>query len=253
MKTTATVKRIVCLANSRKEKERCIAGKEFLAEGRAGGWVRPVSDRPSEAVNAYERQYKDRSEPCVLDIIDVPVLKARPNTYQQENWLLDAGRFWEKADCLAFDRLSQFTDPAAPLWDIGHSSSKGHNDRIPLYLANALDSSLRIIEVDWLELLTSNEKSKLTFKGYFLYKVRGRFRHDGIEYCLHVTDPIYEQVYGEQPNSRYTLDACFLTVSLGGAHKGFAYKLIAAIIAPSELTAADTPIENTAQIPLFTL
>ena len=253
METSTTVKRIVCLANSRKQKERCIAGKELLSDGRPGRWVRPVSDRPTEAVNAYERQYRDHSEPRVLDIIDVPVVEVRPNTYQSENWLLNAGRFWMNVDSLVFDQLAQFTDPAAPLWVNGYRSGKGQNDRIPLRLANSLDSSLRLIKVDWLELSTSKEKSKLKFKGCFLYRVRGRFRYDGIEYWLHVTEPIYEQVYGQRPNSSYPLGECFLTISLGGAHKGFAYKLIAAIIAPSELTAADTPIENTAQIPLFSL
>ena len=253
MEASTTVKRIVCLANSRKQKERCIAGKELLSDGRPGGWVRPVSDRGDEAVSSFERQYRDHSEPRVLDVLDVPVLEERPNSYQSENWLLNAGRFWMKIDRLAFDQLAQLTDPAAPLWVNGCRSGKGQNNRIPLRLANSLDSSLRLIKVDWLELSTSKEKSKLKFTGYFLYKVRGRFRYDGMEYWLHVTEPIYEQVYGQCPNSSYSLGECFLTISLGGAHKGFAYKLIAAIIAPSELTTADTPIENTVQIPLFTL
>ena len=43
MNVTRTVKRIVCLANSRKRGGRCVAGKELLADGRAGGWIRPVS------------------------------------------------------------------------------------------------------------------------------------------------------------------------------------------------------------------
>ena len=37
METSTAVKRIVCLANSRKQKERCIAGKELLSDGRPGG------------------------------------------------------------------------------------------------------------------------------------------------------------------------------------------------------------------------
>ncbi len=255
---TDTIKRIVCLANSRKEGDRCIAGKELLADGRPGAWVRPVSDRGDEAVSSFERQYRDHSEPRVLDVIDVPVLEERPNTYQSENWLLDPHPahppvFWSKVCRVTLDNLPQFADPAGPLWINGHSGSNGQNDRIPLYLANALDSSLRLIQVDRLELSTAKAESKLKVQGRFLYKVQGRFRYDGVEYRLSVTDPIYEHAYGELPNTSYALDTCFLTISLGGAHKGFAYKLIAAIIAPSELTTADTPIENTAQIPLFTL
>ena len=33
-----TVKRIVCLANSRKLTGRCVAGKELLEGNRLGGW-----------------------------------------------------------------------------------------------------------------------------------------------------------------------------------------------------------------------
>lgn len=252
-----TVKRIVCLANSRKEGDRCIAGKEILKDGRSGGWVRPVSDRGDEAVNAFERQYRDRSEPRVLDVVDVPLLEARPSAYQAENWLLDPHsiyphHFWRKVRCVTLDDLPQFTDSAGPLWINGHSSDKGRNDRIPLYLANTLDDSLRLIQVDRLELSTSNAKHKQNVLEDSPYRVQGRFRYDGEEYWLSVTDPIYEQACGRQPNSRYALDACFLTISLGGPHKNFAYKLIAAVIAPSEPSVTDAPSVDTAQIPLFT-
>jgi len=80
----ATVKRIVCLANSRKLNGRCIAGKELLG-GRSVGWIRPVSAREHEEVSEYERQYEDGSDPQVLDIIDVSLLDPRPKSYQQEN------------------------------------------------------------------------------------------------------------------------------------------------------------------------
>lgn len=88
-----TVKRIVCLANSRKLSDRCIAGKEYSG-GQPGGWVRPVSAREHEEVSECERQYQDRGDPCVLDIMDVPFLEARPKNYQQENWLLDPEHYW---------------------------------------------------------------------------------------------------------------------------------------------------------------
>lgn len=91
----ATVKRIVCLANSRKLNGRCVAGKE-LAGGRPGGWVRPVSAREHEEVSEYERQYEDGSDPRVLDTMDVPLLDPRPRGYQQENWLLDPDQYWVK-------------------------------------------------------------------------------------------------------------------------------------------------------------
>ena len=89
-------KRMVCLANSRKRQGRCVAGRERNA-GVVGAWIRPVSDRPAEEVSEYERQYQDGSDPRVLDIIQVPLIEARPKDYQQENWLLDPQLYWVKA------------------------------------------------------------------------------------------------------------------------------------------------------------
>ena len=90
----AIVKRIVCLANSRKYNERCIAGREQLSGGLPGPWVRPVSAREHEEVSLSERRFSDGGEPLLLDVIDVPVLEARPKFHQSENWLLDPARPW---------------------------------------------------------------------------------------------------------------------------------------------------------------
>lgn len=142
----ATVKRIVCLANSRKLNGRCIAGKELLRG--SVGWIRPVSDREHEEVSEYERQYQDGSDPHVLDIMDVPLLNPRPKGYQQENWLLDPDQYWVKAGRAIWNNLQSFANPVAALWTNGHSTYNGANDKIPLSLAAALDSSLRLIRVE---------------------------------------------------------------------------------------------------------
>ena len=152
----ATVfKRIVCLANSRKMSGRCIAGKELTADGRPGGWIRPVSDRENEEVSEYERQYEDGSDPRLLDVIKVPVIKARPKNYQQENWLLDSEYYWEWVGRVAPNDLASFTDFTSPLWINGYSSYNGRNDRVPFSYADSLHDSLRLIRVDRLGLFVS--------------------------------------------------------------------------------------------------
>jgi hypothetical protein len=143
----ATVKRIVCLANSRKLSGRCVAGKE-LVKGRPGGWIRPVSAREHEAVSEYERQYEDGSDPRVLDIVDLPLLDARAKGYQQENWLLDPDHYWTKVGRAAPSDLERLVDPVEPLWINGYSTYNGSNDTIPAAAADALRNSLRLVHVD---------------------------------------------------------------------------------------------------------
>ena len=139
------VKRIVCLANSRKLSGRCLAGKE-LVRNRPAGWIRPVSDREHEEVSEHERQYEDGSDPRVLDIVDLPLLEPRAKGYQQENWLLDAEIYWTKVGRAAWNDLVPFVDPVRTLWINGHSTYSGLNDKIPLEMVGGVDTSLCLIQ-----------------------------------------------------------------------------------------------------------
>lgn len=221
------LKSIVCLANSRKLSGRCVAGKEIFADGSVGEWIRPVSDRPSEEVSEHERQYEDGSEPRVLDLIDVPLLKSSPKTYQQENWLLDPNYYWEKVRRISWAELPRMADNVRSLWTNGPSSSNGSNDRIPLLDSYSLSSSLYLIRLPNLELVVSAPGAAF---GNHNRRVQGRFRYNGIDYWLRVTDPQYEREYLRKPNGSYHIEDCFLTISLGEPFQGYAYKLIAAII-----------------------
>ena len=222
----SVVKRIVCLANSRKLTGRCVAGKE-LRDGRPVAWIRPVSARENEEVSEYERQYLDGSDPRLLDIIDVPLLEAQPKGYQQENWLLDPDPYWEKVGCTTWNDLLGMEDPQGPLWIDGHSTSKGCNDRVPLPLTHDISSSLRLLQVDGLTLSVFKPGEGF---GNPKRRVQGRFRHHGTDYWLWVTDPGYERAYLAKPDGTYEIGQCFLTVSFGEPYKGTCYKLIAAII-----------------------
>ena len=224
-----TVKRLVCLASSRKPQGRCIAGKELLADGRPGKWVRPVSGRENEGVSAWERRYRDGGEPRVLDVMDVPLLSAQPNSYQAENWVIASGRRWRRVDRMAWSQLAKLVDPLAPLWTNSHSTFHGTNDRVPMSAAENLDHSLRLVEVNQMRLFVSAPGADFDNPAR---KVQGRFRHGGTDYWLRVTDPEYERTYLEKPDGTYSIGKSLLTVSLGAPHEGYAYKLIAAIIRP---------------------
>ena len=223
----SVTKRIVCLANSRKLSGRCIAGKELAGE-RIAGWVRPISARPHEEVSEHERQYEDGNDPRVMDIIDVPLLSARPNSYQTENWLLDPNFYWEKQGRATWNQLAQLAGPVGPLWTNGSSTYHGAHDRIELGTATTLTSSLRLVHVDRLTLSVFAPGQAF---GNPKRRVQARFQHDNTSYRFWVTDPIYERQYLAMPNDDYELAESFLTVSIGEpADDGYCYKLIAAII-----------------------
>ena len=227
--STAAVKHIVCLANSRKMSGRCVAGKELLDDGRIGNWIRPVSARESQEVSEWERQYEDGSDPSILDVIAVSLLNPQPKDYQRENWLLDPEDYWEKIRTISSNELAGFTDLVAPLWVNDDSTYNGQNDRVPLSVASSLDSSLRFIKVDRMELSVSQPGIHF---GNNKRSVQGRFQYDGVDYWLRVTDPIYERQYLKKPDGDYQIGEAFLTISLGEPYKGYSYKLIAAIIQP---------------------
>ena len=221
-----TVRRIVCLANSRKLRGRCIAGKMWH-DNRPGKWIRPVSAREREEVSESERQYENGRDPRVLDIIDVPLLSPKPKDYQRENWLLDSSYYWAKVDVFPLDKLQQLVDPVAPLWIDGHRTYSGRNDHIPLVLTKSLDSSLRLIHVDRVQLsvFTTGEAF-----GNPKRRVQGRFSYAEKEYALRITDPSYERKYLSRQDGEYEIGESFLTISLGEPFKGDCYKLVATVI-----------------------
>ena len=224
---TTIVKRIICLANSRKFQERCIAGRE-LSDGAVQGWIRPVSDRYHEAVSEYERQYDDGSEPQLLDIIDVPLLSAKPNPRQQENWLVDPQLYWVKVGTLRPQQLRLCIEQHGSLWNNGWHSSNGINDYVTVQQAEDADRSLRLILVgDGLQLHVHSTGAAF---GKPKRQVRAHFSLNNVPYRLVVTDPVVESVYLAQADGVYMVGSSYLTISLGEPLNGKCFKLVAAII-----------------------
>lgn len=223
------VKRIVCLANSRKLSGRCIAGRERTTTKPVGNWIRPVSAREHGEVSEYERQYEDGSDPYVLDLIDIPVKRPKPEGCQSENWLLDPKYYWEKAGIFPVNELSSLTDPTESLWIDDFSTNHGRNDRIPMSVESEIDSSLRLVEVENLVLKVFAPGEAF---GNSKRRVQGQFEHAGQSYALWITDPVYEKKYLAGNDGSYRIDKCYLTISLGEPYNNAIYKLIAAIIEP---------------------
>jgi len=223
------VKRIVCFANSRKMRERCVAGKEWIANAR-GPWIRPVGDRPTGELLPRERRYKDGSEPQLLDIIDVPLKGPQPRTFHSENWLLEPSSRWALAGHAKWTDLSRLVDDPPILWLNSSSTRSGQNDRVAASAAHCLSTSLYLLHLASLTLRVFAPAEDL---GRLKRKVQGEFIHRGTEYRFWVTDPVIEGVYLAKADGDYNVGECCITVSLGEPHKGDCYKLVAAIITPS--------------------
>lgn len=222
------VKRIVCLANSRKNTGRCIAGKE-LVNDEAAGWVRPVSERPSQEVSEEERQYPDGSDPRVLDLFELPLMEPRPKAFQTENWLLDPLAYWRPLGRATWTQIIAMTDRPAALWLNTSSTYSGKNDRVAQADAEALRSSLYLLH---LPRLTLRVFAPGVDFGNAKRRVLAAFIFSGAAYQVWVTDPVIERDYLAKDDGTYEVGESCVTVSLGEASGGFCYKLVAAIITP---------------------
>lgn len=218
------VKRVLCLANSRKLTGRCVAG---VVIDKDLEWIRPVSDREHEEVSERERQYEDGSDPQVLDIIDIPLLRHVPRDFQQENWLLDPEYYWAKVGKSTPKELGPYCQQQGALWTNGEHTYHGLNDAIPIDVAEQLRFSLTLIRVDSIALRVYVPGAAF---GDSKRRVQAQFTFDDREYHLRVTDPKLEREYLAKENGLYERGPAFLTVSLGEPFQGRTYKLVAAVI-----------------------
>lgn len=191
-----------------------------------------MSDRAHQEVGEVERQYQDGSDPCVLDVIDVPLVGARPHSFQHENWLLDPNFYWQKTRKSDWAGILAFVEAKGQLWINDDHTQRGLNDRIPIQDAEHLPSSLRLIYVESLTIEVSSPGAAF---GNSKRRLQAQFRYDGIWYHLRVTDPVYERRFLAFPDGRHELGESCLTVSLGEPFEGYVYKLIAAIIEKGQI------------------
>ncbi|WP_157384064.1 dual OB domain-containing protein [Burkholderia glumae] len=221
-------KRIICLANSRKRGEHCVAGIEVLDGGQLGGWIRPVGSGWEHALRTIEQSYADNTSPQVLDLLDVHLIEHRPDGCQVENWLVDGTRRWVKRGEVERQRLIGAMQPPATLFLNAGSTSAGFNDQIPTAQADVTGCSLLLVHVPQVELRV--------FAHYGRTKCQARFDYNGVHYWIGVTDPVIEAEFQPHGPATYDLGACLLSVSLSAPlvkevdNISYRFKLIAAII-----------------------
>jgi hypothetical protein len=137
--------RIVCLANSWKRGERCIAGVE-VATGR---WVRPVTETTDGSVPGHVRKVR-KGEPGLLDLIDLPLASTGPDFgFECENRLILPGR-WYVGGHLRTADLRGYLLPGQPILHtttpyvtVAYMQGLAPDERRTLQLVEATDFAVR--------------------------------------------------------------------------------------------------------------
>ena len=169
-------KRIIVLANSAKNDEHCIAGKEVFVKNNKvtyGGWIRPVSRRGDEgAISIAQCSFKGGRCPRIWDIVDVPVEEPESYAPQPENWIIDETKSWSKV-ALDFELPGVPLDAPPNLWiDATQKNDRVYpanlasiNQNASLYLVQPQNLCLR---VGWYSF--RDEPPKHRRRAYFDYK-----------------------------------------------------------------------------------
>jgi hypothetical protein len=215
---------MVCLANSRKHGGRCIAGLAWEDHDH-WAWIRPVSSHGTGELNS-ERFYEDGSEPQLLDLIEVSLLRQKPCGCHAEDFVIDSSKLWHKRDNLTYEEAIKLV-PILPtsLWINGKNTSHGLNDAMEERLAARLRSSLKLICPRKLTTTAIEENGKR--------KVRGDFWHGIARYKLAITDPSIEAEFsqyavGDERSSLRPLLCISISMMFERTHAY--YKLIAGVI-----------------------
>lgn len=194
----SSLKRIVCLANSWKLGERCIAGIDLLDTGR---WIRPVCDSlyPQDGrVPKSVRTVKGR-EPELLDILKIPLAESGSNfSFECENLSVMSGE-WKIEGKLQPDQLIGYCRNFS---DILHNSLKyvnpSHLKTLPFHQRR----TLQLVQTSSLSVTQKNSGWRGSLK-----TTTGQILKDA-----KITDPVFTQKLeaGYQPTGNY-----LVTVSLG--------------------------------------
>ncbi len=215
----------ICLANSRRESGRCIAG----IRKDEGGWFRPISKSTGGPLMHKDYLLEDGNIPELLDTIEVEVAESKPEVYQPENWTLESTT-WKLINKVnptkAFQLLESFILSESDLFGT-------KNDRVALSFlkANPIPASLALIEPDdvsWF--ITTSIRGKR--------QTRAIFKFYDTNYTLGITDVEWERrlsdlslgIHPKEASGFGESDTLLFTLSLGGPLNGECFKLVAGVV-----------------------
>lgn len=219
-------KLFVCLANSRKYAQRCVAGIELVRSSRKGykyqivkqddddpKWIRPVSSSEHGEVSSELVDHIN-----LLDVVEVNVTEAIPQSYQSENVLFDNHRLEVVEQIGKLETLVEKLLSVNKLDLFGNRGRAIHVDdivRVNYSLVLIKPTSVEIFET------TSSQGNP---------QIRSRFVYENVSYDLPITDFEFEERFRQNPDLLQTCTNIYFTISLGVVFNDWHYKLIAGVI-----------------------
>jgi hypothetical protein len=209
----------ICLANSKKFGERCIAGIEVKKVGGAyqpvenegkPKWLRPVSKYQHGAVG------KDLvGGISLMDIIEIDIDELCPNGYQSENATFKP----ESIKKLGNVRLTE--DSLDRLIDMDQNNLFGNRGKaVSNDVIDSIKNSLTLIKVTNFQVNRKDSDGQL--------RIEFVFNHD--RYDLPITDIDFIQRYNDNETLLKNATFLYLSISLGIFHNGWHSKLIAGVL-----------------------
>lgn len=219
--------RIVCLANSYKHENRCVAGISLITKR----WVRLIGQTVPGCLTQAETCFEDGREAAILDVFEVELDQPCASNCHPEDVHV-TGERWRLVRRFERTQDSRFL---ADYVNKAPAVLQGYSDRIYARKIEGapVDKSLELICPSdlwwWIRIESGKRKNRA------LFRVGTASR---THYELAVTDPswlekmralspgIYPHAQFIAANSKKT----FLTVSLSEPFEGFHYKLVAGVV-----------------------
>lgn len=235
---------LICLANSKKNSGRCIAGVAISGD-LTGQWVRPISELHDGRLELQHYSLGNQICPRIFDIIEIDLCAHKPKDYQPENWLISSDSSWKLVGRATKEQLNEHLKKKLSEASLNPELLKGREDRICYedLQATPIDSSLTLIKP--INILWNIS----TYEGKRKYRVK--FMLSGQPYDLRITDPKWESLLQNVGDGIYESEQIvsivkelngfdpkkfMFTISLGvpfapgSSDEMYCFKLVAAVI-----------------------